>query len=52
LGYITRVRLPSHVAVRQAKAAEEYLAQLGLSPKITLEYYEQGSDPHWAQAQA
>jgi len=40
------VRLPSHVAVRQAKAAEEYLAQLGLSPKITLEYYEQGSDPH------
>ncbi|WP_291766713.1 RNA 3'-terminal phosphate cyclase [Caldivirga sp. UBA161] len=40
------VRLPSHVAVRQAKAAEEYLSKLGLKPSINLEYYEQGKDPH------
>lgn len=40
------VKLPSHVAIRQAKAAEEYLAQFGLRPKITLEYYEPGKDPH------
>ncbi|WP_291999506.1 RNA 3'-terminal phosphate cyclase [Caldivirga sp.] len=40
------VRLPGHVAVRQAKAAEDYLSKLGLKPNISLEYYEQGKDPH------
>ncbi|MGC8571569.1 RNA 3'-terminal phosphate cyclase [Caldivirga sp.] len=40
------VRLPGHVAVRQAKAAEDYLGKLGLKPNISLEYYEQGKDPH------
>lgn len=40
------VRLPSHVAIRQAKAAKELLARYGLSPDIRLEYYEPGNDPH------
>ncbi|WFO75722.1 RNA 3'-terminal phosphate cyclase [Desulfurococcaceae archaeon MEX13E-LK6-19] len=41
------VRLPSHVAVRQAKSAEKYIYQkLGIKPIIDVEYYERKSDPH------
>ncbi len=42
------VRLPSHVAERQAKAAEKLLrSRLGGVPiKIDLEYYPPGRDPH------
>ncbi|USG99969.1 RNA 3'-terminal phosphate cyclase [Thermococcus argininiproducens] len=43
------VRLPSHVAVRQAKAAKEILerAYPSVPVKINEEYYEQGEDPHF-----
>ncbi|MGC9071792.1 MAG: RNA 3'-terminal phosphate cyclase [Acidilobus sp.] len=40
------VRLPSHVAVRQARAAEEALRDLNVPVKIELEYYEANKDPH------
>lgn len=40
------VRLPSHVAVRQARAAEEALRSLGVPVKVDVEYYEPGKDPH------
>ena len=41
------VRLPSHVAIRQGRAAESTLLRLlGIKPYIHLEYYEPGRDPH------
>ncbi len=41
------VRLPSHVAVRQAEAAKRLLLrELGVEPEVVLEYYERGRDPH------
>ncbi len=40
------VRLPSHVAFRQARAAEEVLRALGVPVKVDVEYYEPGKDPH------
>ena len=55
------VRLPSHVAVRQARAAEALLAREGFrNVSIELEYYKPGRDPHlgsgsgitlWAEAE-
>ncbi len=41
------VRLPKHVAERQAHAASAVIAEkLGLEPLIDIEYYERGRDPH------
>ncbi|MHA1505960.1 MAG: RNA 3'-terminal phosphate cyclase [Candidatus Asgardarchaeia archaeon] len=43
------VRLPPHVAERQARAAEEFIRKNGfenLDIDIELEYYERGKDPH------
>jgi len=41
------VRLPRHVAERQAKAAAELIeSALGVRPEIEVEYYERGRDPH------
>ncbi|MGC9210159.1 MAG: RNA 3'-terminal phosphate cyclase [Acidilobus sp.] len=40
------VRLPSHVALRQARAAEEVLRKLNVPVNIDVEYYEAGKDPH------
>ncbi|MHA1596292.1 MAG: RNA 3'-terminal phosphate cyclase [Candidatus Asgardarchaeia archaeon] len=43
------VRLPSHVAERQARSAEEYIRKSGfedLDIDIKVEYYERGKDPH------
>ncbi len=41
------VRLPSHVAIRQARSAEAVLTrELGVKPVIEIEYYERGRDPH------
>ncbi|MCO6041760.1 RNA 3'-terminal phosphate cyclase [Thermococcus alcaliphilus] len=42
------VRLPSHVAIRQAKAAREVLGRAypSVPVKIKEEYYEAGKDPH------
>ena len=41
------VRLPKHVAERQARAASAIIAEkLGLEPLIDIEYYEKGRDPH------
>ncbi len=40
------VKLPKHVALRQAKAAEEYLKKFGYHAKIDLEWYEPSRDPH------
>ncbi|MEM4502323.1 MAG: RNA 3'-terminal phosphate cyclase [Ignisphaera sp.] len=42
------VRLPSHVAERQAKAAEEFLINKGIDVpiRIELEYYEPNKDHH------
>ncbi len=41
------VRLPSHVAERQATAAEEMIRQhLETDPKITRESYQKNNDPH------
>lgn len=42
------VKLPSHVAERQARAAREYLLSKGIKEPIDieLEYYEPDSDPH------
>jgi RNA 3'-terminal phosphate cyclase (ATP) len=42
------VRLPKHVAERQARAAERLIREKlpGVPVKIDLEYYEPGRDPH------
>ena len=42
------VKLPKHVAERQAKAAEEVLRKGGIKAPVSidLEYYEAGKDPH------
>jgi len=40
------VRLPSHVAVRQARAAEEVLRTLKVPIRIEVEHYEGRPDPH------
>jgi RNA 3'-terminal phosphate cyclase (ATP) len=40
------VRLPRHVAERQARAAEELLSKLGVPVRISVEWYEPGRDPH------
>jgi len=41
------VRLPKHVAERQARAASEVVKrELGVEPRIELEWYEPGRDPH------
>ena len=40
------VRLPKHVAERQARAAEELLRKLGVPIEIELEWYEPDKDPH------
>ncbi len=40
------VRLPKHVAERQAKAAKEFLSRFGYEAKIDLEWYEPSRDPH------
>lgn len=42
------VKLPSHVAERQAKAAKEYLVSKGIREPIAieLEYYDPDKDPH------
>jgi len=41
------VRLPSHVAIRQAHSAEKIIFEkLGIRPSIEIEYYERGRDPH------
>jgi RNA 3'-terminal phosphate cyclase (ATP) len=41
------VRLPRHVAERQASSASSILSsRLGVEPMIELEYYEPGRDPH------
>ncbi len=42
------VRLPAHVAHRQANSAREYLVKAGVKVPIdiTVETYEQGRDPH------
>lgn len=48
VGVSHAVRLPRHVAERQARSAEEVLraANLGVPIDIDLEYYEKGRDPH------
>ncbi len=41
------VRLPAHVAVRQAKSASMYvLRAIGVEPEVEIETYKQGLDPH------
>lgn len=41
------VRLPSHVAIRQARAAQLFLSKHGFeNVQIKTEYYEPGKDPH------
>jgi len=41
------VKLPSHVAIRQAKSAEELVfKEVGIRPKIDVEFYEATKDPH------
>ena len=41
------VRLPRHVAERQAKAAARVIKErLGVDPRIEIEWYEPGRDPH------
>ncbi|MCE4618709.1 MAG: RNA 3'-terminal phosphate cyclase [Desulfurococcales archaeon] len=41
------VRLPRHVAERQARSASEVvLKELGIKPEIDVEWYEPGRDPH------
>ncbi|MCS7128799.1 MAG: RNA 3'-terminal phosphate cyclase [Sulfolobales archaeon] len=41
------VKLPSHVAMRQAKSAEELiLKETGIRPRINVEFYETTKDPH------
>jgi len=46
-GHSHCVKLPSHIAIRQAKSAESILVrELGIKPKTTLEYYAPNKDPH------
>jgi RNA 3'-terminal phosphate cyclase (ATP) len=54
------VRLPRHVAERQARAATEELRRLGVPVTVDVEWYEEGRDPHlgpgsgvvlWAEAE-
>jgi RNA 3'-terminal phosphate cyclase (ATP) len=40
------VRLPAHVAIRQARAASEALSGLGVPVNINVEHYEGRPDPH------
>ncbi|MEM0214329.1 MAG: RNA 3'-terminal phosphate cyclase, partial [Ignisphaera sp.] len=40
------VKLPKHVAERQAKAARDSLSHLSIPIDIELEFYEPGRDPH------
>lgn len=41
------VRLPRHVAERQARSAVEVIRrELNFEPRVELEYYEPGKDPH------
>lgn len=41
------VRLPSHVAIRQARSAEEYIREkIGVAPEIEIETYPPNKDPH------
>jgi len=40
------VRLPKHVAERQARAATEELRKLGVPVSVDLEWYEESRDPH------
>ena len=40
------VKLPRHVAERQARAAKEYLRRFGYDAEIDLEWYEPSRDPH------
>ncbi len=40
------VKLPSHIAKRQAEAAKERLAEAGHEAGIEVEYYEKSEDPH------
>ncbi|MEB3765071.1 MAG: RNA 3'-terminal phosphate cyclase [Desulfurococcales archaeon] len=41
------VKLPQHVAERQARSARAYIkSRLGIEPVIKLEFYEKGKDPH------
>jgi RNA 3'-terminal phosphate cyclase (ATP) len=40
------VRLPRHVAERQARSAEKLLSELGVPVRIELEWYQPGRDPH------
>ena len=40
------VRLPRHVAERQARAAKQVLERLGVPVSIDVEWYEPGRDPH------
>jgi RNA 3'-terminal phosphate cyclase (ATP) len=41
------VRLPKHVAERQARSASQIIErELGVKPRIELEYYEPSRDPH------
>lgn len=40
------VRLPAHVAIRQARAASEALSGLGVPVNISVEHYEGRPDPH------
>jgi RNA 3'-terminal phosphate cyclase (ATP) len=42
------VKLPSHVAQRQAFAATKKLQSAGFEPKIAVETYPPGQDPHFA----
>jgi len=41
------VRLPSHVAVRQAKSAKQVLESAGYKAEIEIETYDQQKDPHF-----
>lgn len=41
------VKLPKHVAERQANAAKEILKDIGVPVHIDLEFYDPRSDPHW-----
>jgi len=40
------VKLPGHIAQRQAKSAEKRLEEAGLDAEIEVEFYEKSEDPH------
>lgn len=40
------VKLPGHIAKRQAKVAEKKLGEAGYVPEIEVEFYEKSEDPH------